>query len=226
MQNSNTPTFDPVARQRGIRKTIVMLLLLVACVVGLIVFQVTQPHILTQAELRAHNAIVLDQPRRFSDFNLRDANEQAFTREQLTGKWSLIFFGFTQCPDICPTTLMDLQELIAALPTEIAAHTQVILVSLDPARDTPEVLKKYVEVFNQDFIGVTGDFLTIRRFANEANVAFAKVALTDDYTIDHSSNIVLINPRGDYHGFFKPPFVLDDMKLTYTSIYHDFKFKF
>jgi protein SCO1/2 len=220
----NTSEFDFASRQRGIRNTVLILLLVITCVVGLIVHKVTQPRILNEAELRTRDAIVFDQPRRFSDFSLLDANGQAFTRTQLEGKWSLVFFGFTQCPDICPTTLMDLQHLLAALPAEIAANTQVILVSLDPARDTPEVLKSYVEIFNKDFLGVTGEFLTIRRFANEANVAFAKVVQGNDYTVDHSGNIVLINPRGDYHGFFKPPFTLEKIKLTYSSIYHSFDF--
>lgn len=224
MNTPNTSEFDFASRQRGIRNTVLILLLVIACVVGLIIHKVTQPRILNEAELRTRDAIVFDQPRRFSDFSLLDANGQAFTRTQLEGKWSLVFFGFTQCPDICPTTLMDLQNLLAALPAEIAANTQVILVSLDPARDTPEVLKSYVEIFNKDFIGVTGEFLTIRRFANEANVAFAKVVQGNDYTVDHSSNVVLINPRGDYHGFFKPPFTLEKIKLTYSSIYHSFDF--
>lgn len=216
--------FDTASRQRGIRNTVIILLLIVATVIGLIVHKVTKPRILNQAELHAQDAIVFDNPRRFTDFELLDANGDAFTRTQLQGKWSLIFFGFTQCPDICPLTLLDLQRLMPALPDDIAAQTQVILVSLDPARDTPEVLKEYINAFNADFVGVTGDFLTIRRFANEVNVAFAKVVQDDDYTVDHSGNIVLLNPMGDYHGFFKPPFEVEKLNLTYTSIYRGFTF--
>lgn len=211
-------------RRRGIRKTVLILLLIVATSIGLVVYKTTKPRLLTSAELREQNAIVFDTPRRFSDFELLDQQGKTFTRIQLQGKWSLIFFGFTQCPDICPMTLLDLQRLLPELPKDIAANTQVILVSLDPARDTPELLKDYLAAFNKDFIGVTGDFLSIRRFANEVNVAFAKVTQDDDYTIDHSGNIVLINPMGDYHGFFKPPFATDQLQLTYAAIYRGFKF--
>lgn len=223
---SSTPnnTIDLEKRRRSIRKTVFFLLLVVATSIGLIVHKVTKPRLLTPTELSDQGAVVFDQPRRFSDFELLDQDGKAFTRAQLQGKWSLIFFGFTECPDICPMTLLDLQRLLPELPKEIADNTQVLLVSLDPARDTPEVLKGYLAAFDKDFIGVTGDFLTIRRFANEVNVAFAKVTQGDDYTVDHSGNIVLINPMGDYHGFFKPPFETEKLKLTYSSIYRGFNF--
>lgn len=211
-------------RKRGIRNTVILLLVLVAVAMGLIVYKVTKPRVLTPVELRNYDAIVFEKPRQFSDIALTDHNGKEFTRAQLQGKWSLIFFGFTHCPDICPMTLLDLNRLLPDLPEDIRKNTQVILVSLDPARDTPEVLKEYVAAFNPDFVGVTGEFLTIRRFANEVNVAFAKVTQGDDYTVDHSGNLVLINPRGDYHGFFKPPFDTEKLQITYPSIYRSFEF--
>lgn len=215
---------DVGKRKRGIRNTVILLLVLVAVAMGLIVYKVTKPRVLTPVELRNYDAIVFEKPRQFSDIALTDHNGKEFTRAQLQGKWSLIFFGFTHCPDICPMTLLDLNRLLPDLPEDIRKNTQVILVSLDPARDTPEVLKEYVAAFNPDFIGVTGEFLTIRRFANEVNVAFAKVTQGDDYTVDHSGNLVLINPRGDYHGFFKPPFDTEKLQITYPSIYRSFEF--
>lgn len=224
MTESSDEKFDLAGRQRGIRNTVIILLLIVATVIGLIVNKVTKPRILNQMELRAQDAIVFDKPRRFSDFELIDQRGELFTRDDLQGKWSLLFFGFTHCPDICPLTLLDLSRWLPSLPKEIANDTQVILVSLDPARDTPEVLEQYVSAFSKDFIGVTGEFLTLRRFANELNVAFAKVTQGDDYTVDHSGNIVLINPRGDYHGFLKPPFENEKLTLTFTSIYRGFEF--
>jgi protein SCO1/2 len=223
--NTNSPhDFDLASRQRGIRRTVIISFLLVLVVIGLVVHKVTKPQALTQDELREYGAVVLDKPRRFSDFELQDNNGQRFTREQLQGQWSLLFFGFTHCPDICPMALLDLQRMVSGLPSDMAADTQVILVTLDPARDTPEELTQYLAAFNKDFIGVTGEFLTLRRFANEVNVAFAKVMQGEDYTVDHSGNIVLINPMGDYHGFFRPPFDVDKLQLTFTSIYQNFDF--
>lgn len=216
-----TPATDPERQQRmrrGIRRTVIICLICVAAVVGLIVKKVTDPRVLSQAELRVNGAVVFDKPRLFDDFTLLDHKGEPFTQADLEGQWTLIYFGFTQCPDICPMAMLDLKRLVEALPEDLAGRTQVALVSVDPARDTPEVLAEYVGYFHPDFVGVTGDFLTIRRFANQVNVAFSKVTQGDDYTVDHSGNIVLINPMGDYHGFFQPPFDLAKLKLTYTSI--------
>jgi len=221
--NANSE-FNPADRKRGVRTTVALLLVIVALVLGLTVHKVLRPIPLNTEELRALDAIVFDQPRRFSDFSLVDHRNQTFTREQLQGKWSLIFFGFTHCPDICPMTLVDMVNLKAALPPELADKTQMLLVSLDPARDTPEILSSYLESFDSEFIGVTGEFLSIRKFANEVNVAFAKVTQGDDYTVDHSANIVLINPMGDYHGFFKPPFDTEKLHQAYTAIVNGFGF--
>lgn len=211
-------------RRRGIRNTVIVLVIIIITVIGLIVHKVTKPRILNPEELHTQGAVLFDKPRRFSDIELIDHKGHSFKRDQLQGKWSLIYFGFTQCPDICPMTMLDLSRLLPMLPEDIAANTQVILVSLDPARDTPEKLAEYVPYFHPDFIGVTGEFLAIRRFANELNVAFAKVTQGDDYTIDHSGNIILINPQGDYHAFFKPPFDNEKLSSSYASIYRLFKF--
>lgn len=223
MTNANTE-FNPADRKRGVRTTVALLLVIVALVLGLTVHKVLRPIPLNTEELRALDAIVFDKPRRFSDFSLVDHRNHTFTREQLQGKWSLIFFGFTHCPDICPMTLVDMVNLKAALPPELADNTQMLLVSLDPARDTPELLASYLQSFDSEFIGVTGEFLSIRKFANEVNVAFAKVTQGDDYTVDHSANIVLINPMGDYHGFFKPPFDTEKLHQAYTAIVNGFRF--
>lgn len=208
--------------RRGIRLTVIGCAVFITMMVVLLINNLMTPRVMTAAELRLNGAIMFDTPRRFDDFTLLNQKGEPFTRDDFVGKWSLVFFGFTHCPDICPTTLADLDRLLGKLPADIAEDTQVVLVSLDPARDTPEILAEYVGYFDPDFTGVTGDFLTLRRFANQVNVAFNKVTIGDDYTVDHSGNIVLINPRGDYHGFFKPPFELAKLKATYGSIYQSF----
>ncbi len=216
---------DEAARLRGIRNTVIILLVIVASIIAYMMIRASMAPVLNQEELRERGAVVFDQPRRFSDLELVDHKGEAFTRERLEGRWSLLFFGFTHCPDICPMTMADLGRLVGDLPEEVAANTQVALVTLDPARDTPDQLSEYVNYFHPEFVGVTGEFLDLRRFANEVNVAFSKVTLgDDDYTVDHSSNIVIINPKGDYHGFFRPPFEHDRLKSTYLSIYRAFRY--
>lgn len=216
-------------RQRGIKLTIAVIIAFITLVMIGFINKITTPRMLNAVELRVNGAFVFDNPRMFKPFSLLDHKGQGFKPASLEGKWSLVFFGFTNCPDICPTTMATLAKLVKNLDEELLAETQVVLVSVDPARDTKDVLAKYVPYFNPDFIGVTGDFIEIKRLANQLNVAFAKVVTnqeTGDYTVDHGATVALINPRGHYHGFFKPPLDAARLKLTYTSIREDYKKSF
>lgn len=222
---NNTPQPERSAEQRrGIRKTVAILVTVVAVVIALQVYKVTRTAPLDTEALREEGVILFEQPRKISEFELVDHNEQAFTPASLEDQWTLIFFGFTHCPDICPMTMVDLTRVMEALPSELEERTQVLMVTLDPARDEPEVLAEYVPHFHPDFVGITGEFLTIRRLANEFNVAFSKVTQGDDYTVDHGGHIALVNPRGDYHAFFRPPFNPEVMAKHYGTIVEAFHF--
>lgn len=211
-------------QQKGIRLTVISLVIVMAVILGLFVNKILQPRVLGPKEMVNNGAIMFSTPREIGPFSLLDQNGQPFVNQQLKGKWTLVFFGFTNCPDICPTTLASFNELAGMLEEgKFAQDTQFLLVSLDPARDTPEKLKTYVEFFNPDFTGVTGEFLAIHRFATQLNVAFQKVMLGDgkdpaNYTVDHSGHVALINPQGHYHGFFKSPIEASKLALTYQSV--------
>lgn len=206
-------------QQAGIRKTVIVLCALIALLLGLFLNKVLSPRVLSPAEMVNNGAIMFETPREFKPFSLVNHQNEPFTVEQFEGKWTLVFFGFTFCPDICPTTLATLNKFYQELAgDDILQDTQVVLVSVDPARDTPERMAEYTTYFNKDFMGVTGEFLAIHSFATQLNVAFKKVMLEgDDYTVDHSGNIALVNPKGHYHGFFKAPIDLSKLLLTYQS---------
>lgn len=209
--------------RRGIRRTVIVLLVFIVLVLAGFINKITTPRVLSPVELQINGAILFELPRSFESLDLVDHRGQPFTKDQLTGGWSLVFFGFTHCPDVCPTTLAQLSAWYKGLAPDVQADTRVILVTVDPARDTPEVLGQYVPYFHPDFIGLTGEFLPIKRFANQLNVAFNKVLQGDDYTMDHSALVALINPRGDYHGFFKPPLDPAKLTLTYQSMRTDYQ---
>lgn len=208
-----------MTQKRRILLTVAALLAFIALIVAGFVHRISLPRVLTDSEMKANGLYIHSTPRHFGDFALVDHRGQPFTPSRLEGQWSLLFFGFTFCPDICPTTMAFLNEFVAELEGTEVQDTQVIMVSVDPARDTVEQLANYVPYFNEDFVGVTGEFLDIHRFATALNTPFRKVAGQgpDDYQVDHSANVVLINPRGDYHGFFKAPLDKAQMKLTYRS---------
>ncbi len=205
--------------QRGIRLTLLCVMVFVALILAGFIHKISQPRILNVYELRENGAVLLDTPRKFSDFELLDHSGQVFNADNLIGKWTLLFFGFTHCPDICPTTMAAAAKMYEGLEPEDKEQLQVVLISLDPERDTTEKLSQYVPYFNPDFIGATGNQYVLLKLATELNVAFNKVQLEGgDYTIDHGANMVLINPYGHYHGFFKPPFEEGSMRMAWQSI--------
>lgn len=192
--------------QKGIQKTIFILLLIIAASVGLFVNKMLQTPVLTKTQLKEKGVFLFEQPRLVKDFDLLNHKGEKISKASLTGKWTLVFFGFTYCPDICPATMALLNQMLKTLDEEVKKELQVVLVSVDPARDKPELLNQYVNYFNADFTGITGDFLQILSLSGNLNAAFKKVVTDDGYTVDHSANIFLLNPKADYVGFFKPPF--------------------
>jgi protein SCO1/2 len=210
-------------QQVGIRRTIIIIVCFIVLVIFGFIWRMNQPVIMSVQDLRINGAIVLNTPRKFSDFDLIDHRGDAFTLERLKGQWSMIFFGFTNCPDVCPTTLATLNETYSKLKDSEKENLQVIMVSLDPERDTVDKLDQYMPYFNAEFVGVTGNKHFIKRFTTEINIAYNQVPMGgDDYTVDHSSQIVLVNPNGHYHGFFKSPHSAIMLRKTWRSIYGTF----
>jgi len=204
--------------RRGVKLTIVAVLAFMLVIVAGFVHRIGQPRLMSDSELQANGLYLMDPPREIGAFELVDHHGEPFNPDSLRGGWTLLFFGFTHCPDICPTTMAFLDDFVASLAGTEAAETDVVMVSVDPARDGVEELAGYVPFFNEEFTGVTGEFLDLFRFATALNTPFRKVpGQGEDYQVDHSANVVLINPRGHYHGFFKAPLDLAKMKVTYRA---------
>ncbi len=148
-----------------------------------------------------------------ADFSLTDSAGKPFTLARLSGAPTLLFFGFTHCPDVCPTTLVKLAQVrkAAALP-----DLRVLFVSIDPQRDTPEVLGRYVHAFDPRFEGLTGDPAAISALARRFNVAVNRVELPGgDYTMDHSAVVFLLDAGARVVAIFTPPF---DAKLMAADL--------
>lgn len=204
--------------QRGVRWTVFGVLLFMLVVVVSFIHRVGEPRLMSLAETRANGLFLFDTPRDPGAFLLTDHHGMPFTRNALTNRWTLIFFGFTHCPDICPTTLAELAELKAQLVDTEANDLQVVMLTVDPARDTPARLADYVPYFHPDFLGVTGEFADILSVAQRLNAPFRKVSEPNGgYQMEHSANVMLMNPRGDYHGFFRAPLDIPKMRVTLRS---------
>lgn len=208
------------ALQKNIRLTIVGAVVFIALIMTFFVYSITRTRAMSEQEMKANGAFIFEQAREIAPFALIDQNGKPFTKAELKGHWTLMFFGFTFCPDVCPTTLAEMAQAMKVLDKDYVADTRVVFVSVDPGRDTPAKIKPYIEYFNPAFTGVTGEFLALKRFATELNTPFAKVpgGTPENYQVEHGSNVVLLNPQGQYAGFFKAPIEAGKLRLTYQSV--------
>jgi len=197
-----------------IQKTVFLLIAIVALVLGLTVHKVLtskgqgDPTALLDAGI-----VLLPQSRDLPELSLTNQDGQPVAMDQLKGKWSLLFFGYTFCPDICPTTLAQLRQLKSQLPAELRDDLQMILVSVDPNRDTPAQLKQYLAYFDAGFQGLTGSEADIQKLANAVSIPFIPADTSkENYTVDHSGNLVILGPDGTQRGFIRAP--LNNEKLA------------
>lgn len=151
-------------------------------------------------------------PRALPDVSLTDYDKKPFTPERFKGKWTFLFFGYTYCPDICPTTLTLFSQVRAELEKAGALNdVAFVFQSVDPPRDTPERLKEYVTYFHPDFMGVTGSEEAISTFARSVGAVYMRVTGDgrdeQNYLVDHSSTVFLIGPDAALHAVFTAPHV-------------------
>ncbi|MCB1661323.1 MAG: SCO family protein [Pseudomonadales bacterium] len=210
----------------SIKQTVIVLLCVIALIVGMMVARVVRSPEISTEQLQQLGAIVKQQSTKLADFSLIDHQGRTFDNRRLQGKWSLVFFGYTYCPDVCPTTMALLSQLEQELQGSIAEdNTQYILASVDPERDTPEKLAEYVTHFNTDFIGVTGEVASMFEFARNLNSMFAKAPIDDSgsYLVDHSMSIAIINPAGEHHGFLRGPHNVANMNQALRAIMGNYR---
>ena len=139
------------------------------------------------------------------DFTLTKHTGETFRLSDIQGYVGVIFFGFTQCPDVCPNTLMDIQRLMVSLKDR-AKEVKVLFISVDPQRDTPEKLESYVHYFNKNMIGLTGSRAAIDKVLEQYNatVSFKGDLASNNYQVEHNANLFLIDKHGEIGSIILP----------------------
>jgi protein SCO1/2 len=193
------------------------------------------------SDLREIGVTIYPQARAISDFQLIDQHGEVFTKNDFNGHWNLVFFGFTNCPDICPLAMAELKQFYEALEVGVDEKPKIFLVTVDPERDNPDSMKAYVGKYNDDFIGLSGDAETISRLATELYVVYGNGAEHDgnhreesrkaseetakavsmmhsDYVIPHSGHIAVISPRGEYYAVMRAPHRNKDIETAYLAL--------
>ena len=176
----------------------------------------------TRPPVRPHtDALLLHTPKLLPDFSLTDTDAASFSRAQLMGHWSLLYFGYTHCPDACPTTLAALDKMsrmFAKLPA--TKRPRVYFISVDPKRDSPQLLKNYAMYFNPDFTGATGSLANLRALTTPLGVDFAyeKPDSKGNYGVTHSAAVILVDPQAQETALYTPPMDPRRMAIDYVNI--------
>lgn len=190
----------------GVQKTVLVTVAVIALVLGLTVNKALRPAPLNEAELQQAGVYLFDQPRPVPDIQLTSSTGEQWGRDDLQGQWNLLFFGYTFCPDICPTTMAELRQLTRSLPEEDRQQLAVTMISVDPNRDTPQQLHNYLSFFDAGFQGATGEPAELARLAQALSVAYIEPDTSEEnYLVDHSGQVIMTDPQGRYVGFIRPP---------------------
>jgi len=192
---------------------------IISCAVLLVTFGSTSFALDRNALLDDANLLLLPRERPLPPLELINEQGQAVGTDSLRGRWHLMFFGFTACPDICPTTLSDMRRLLGQLPSDVHEQLQLVLITADPARDTPEVLRTYLGYYRAGFQGLTGDMAQLQKLSKALGLPFVPAQQTEgDYSVSHSGNLAIVGPDGSLRGHIRAPFKLDGLRQALPQI--------
>ena len=192
-----------------------VIIIILATVAGILSARFFLQRTVVQDELSATRFPVA---REVQPFELVDHNNVVFDNAALEQHWSFLFFGYTYCPDVCPTTLSVLNSIAQRLQ-DVDADIRFVMVTVDPERDTPERLAEYVTYFNGDFLGVTGTDQGLEQLTRQLGILYERVQPepgSEAYLMDHTAAVFLFDPDGRYHAVFSPP-------LSVETIAGDFR---
>jgi len=165
------------------------------------------------------NVLLLPRERVIPPLTLIDQDGKPFDTRSLQGRWHILFFGFTACPDICPTTLSDMRRLFGQLPSDTRERLQLVLITADPARDTPQQLKAYLSYYRAGFSGLTGEMEQLQQLSRALGLPFVPAnEAQGDYSVSHSGNLALVGPDGTLRGHIHAPLTLDGLQRALPRI--------
>ena len=170
------------------------------------------------------NGLFLPQPQQITPFNLTNHHGKIFSQENLNGHWTMMFFGFTNCATVCPTTMVALNKMYQSLRKKLPADQlpQIVMVSVDPDRDSVTRMDQYINAFNSDFIGVRADIVATVALEKQLHIVAAKLETDgqgkNHYTINHTADILVFNPKGQLQAVLSSPHQPDQMVKDYQLI--------
>ena len=166
---------------------------------------------------------ILTRPMELDNFELIDQNNQTFNSESLKGNWTILFFGYTNCPDVCPTTIYKLAEVKNDVNQNLPSKNfNTVLVTLDPDRDTPERLDEYIGYFDESMLGVTGTYKNIQSFSSNLSVFYQRINKDGGYDFNHTASIFVFNQDGSLFATMSPATSVSELRDDFYTILNDF----
>jgi protein SCO1/2 len=173
-----------------------------------------------QPDLTGLEGTRFPEPRPLQTFDLVDHTGKHFGNKELEGNWTFMFFGYTHCPDVCPTTMTTLNSVAQRLEDQ-PENARFVFISIDPERDSPEQLSRFVPYFNKEFIGVTGAPEDLERLTGQLGIMYARAlenTSAGGYIMDHTASILLFDPDGHFHAVFSPPFTPEQLTRDFVKL--------
>ena len=211
--------------KKSIKINIGVILVFIITVLTLFINNITTPRSLSKQELLVNGLFLFQEPKEISDFSFMSSNNKTFTKKNLEDKWTVMYFGFSKCPNECPVAMHELSKLKKLLAEKDYKldDKQWVLITIDPERDSPEIIDEYAKGFDSDFIGLSGSRPMLLSLATQLAVNNKMPPMDSkdnkhDHLNDHVNNIILLNPQGQFVGFFRPPFDISRLSLTYQSV--------
>ncbi|MGB0658435.1 MAG: SCO family protein [Gammaproteobacteria bacterium] len=205
------------------KRNIIFILLILTGITGLFTYFQSLPSLLEKKPTLVSGKI-LARPMEIDRFELIDQKNEVFNNKSLEGGWTVLFFGYTNCPDVCPTTIYKLAEIKNELKEDLSSTSfNTVLVTLDPDRDSTDRLKEYIGYFDESMLGVTGTYENIQSFTSSLSVFYQRINKEEGYDFNHTASIFVFNKDGSLFATMSPANTIGELTQDFYTILNNFE---
>ena len=204
------------------KRNVIFLLLILFSVTGIFTYFQSLPSLLEKKPSLITGKILV-RPMEIDNFELIDQNNEVFNKKSLEGGWTVLFFGYTNCPDVCPTTIYKLAEIKNGIKEDLpSANFNTVLVTLDPDRDSTERLDEYIGYFDETMLGVTGTYENIQSFTSSLSVFYQRINKEEGYDFNHTASIFVFDKDGSLFATMSPANTVGELESDFFTIINNF----
>ena len=204
------------------KRNVIFILLILFSITGIFAYFQSLPSLLEKKPSLITGKILV-RPMEIDNFELIDQNNEVFNKKSLEGGWTVLFFGYTNCPDVCPTTIYKLAEIKNGIKEDLpSANFNTVLVTLDPDRDSAERLDEYIGYFDETMLGVTGTYENIQSFTSSLSVFYQRINKEEGYDFNHTASIFVFDKDGSLFATMSPANTVEEIESDFFTILNNF----